>query len=67
MGNWFISKYIQTWLYNANLDYWILNDIIWSKPNAAPNFAGTRFQNSHETLIWCTKSKNPNIHLIIKL
>ena len=40
-----------------NLDYWILNDIIWSKPNAAPNFAGTRFQNSHETLIWCTKSK----------
>ncbi len=40
-----------------NLDYWILNDIVWSKPNAAPNFAGTRFQNSHETLIWCTKSK----------
>ena len=40
-----------------NLDYWILNDVIWSKPNAAPNFAGTRFQNSHETLIWCTKSK----------
>lgn len=40
-----------------NLDYWILNDVIWSKPNAAPNFAGTRFQNSHETLIWCSKSK----------
>lgn len=40
-----------------NLDYWILNDIIWSKPNAAPNFSGTRFQNSHETLIWCCKSK----------
>ena len=40
-----------------NLDYWILNDIIWSKPNAAPNFSGTRYQNSHETLIWCTKSK----------
>lgn len=40
-----------------NLDYWILNDVIWSKPNAAPNFAGTRYQNSHETLIWCTKSK----------
>lgn len=40
-----------------NLDYWILNDIVWSKPNAAPNFAGTRYQNSHETLIWCTKSR----------
>lgn len=40
-----------------NLGYWVLNDVIWSKPNAAPNFAGTRFQNSHETLIWCTKSK----------
>lgn len=40
-----------------NLDYWILNDVIWSKPNAAPNFAGTRYQNSHETLIWCCKSK----------
>lgn len=40
-----------------NLDYWILNDIVWSKPNAAPNFAGTRYQNSHETLIWCCKSK----------
>jgi len=41
-----------------NLGYWILNDVIWSKPNAAPNFAGTRFQNSHETLLWCCKSKD---------
>lgn len=41
-----------------NLGYWILNDVIWSKPNAAPNFAGTRFQNSHETLLWCTKSES---------
>lgn len=40
-----------------NLDYWILNDIIWSKPNAAPNFSGSRYQNSHETLLWCCKSK----------
>lgn len=37
-----------------NLGFWILNDVIWAKPNAAPNFAGTRFQNSHETLLWCT-------------
>lgn len=41
-----------------NLGFWILNDIIWSKPNAVPNFGGTRFQNSHETLLWCTKSKD---------
>lgn len=41
-----------------NLGFWILNDIIWSKPNAVPNFTGTRFQNSHETLLWCSKSKN---------
>jgi len=40
-----------------NLGFWILNDIIWSKPNAVPNFTGTRFQNSHETLLWCTKSE----------
>lgn len=40
-----------------NLGFWILNDIIWSKPNAVPNFGGTRFQNSHETLLWCTKEK----------
>ena len=40
-----------------NLGYWILNDIVWSKPNAAPNFSGTRYQNSHETLLWCTVSE----------
>lgn len=41
-----------------NLGYWILNDIVWAKPNAAPNFSGTRFQNSHETLLWCSKTKD---------
>ena len=41
-----------------NMGFWILNDVIWSKPNAVPNFGGTRLQNSHETLLWCTKSKN---------
>lgn len=40
-----------------NLGYWILNDVVWSKPNAAPNFSGTRYQNSHETLLWCTVSE----------
>lgn len=40
-----------------DLGFWILNDVIWAKPNAVPNFAGTRFQNSHETLLWCSKNK----------
>ena len=40
-----------------NLDYWILNDIIWRKNNPMPNFKGMRFTNAHETLIWASKSK----------
>jgi DNA modification methylase len=43
-----------------NLDYWLLNDIIWIKSNPMPNFRGTRFNNAHETLIWATKSKSSN-------
>ena len=39
------------------LGFWILNDIIWTKPNAPPNFTGTRFQNRHETLLWCSLKK----------
>jgi site-specific DNA-methyltransferase (adenine-specific) len=39
-----------------NLDFWILNDVVWSKPNPVPNFKGTRFTNSNETMIWCAKS-----------
>jgi len=40
-----------------NLDYWLLNDVIWRKSNPMPNFRGTRFTNAHETLIWASKSK----------
>ena len=39
-----------------DLGYWILNDIIWRKSNAMPNFRGRRFTNAHETLIWASKS-----------
>lgn len=38
-----------------DLDFWILNDVIWTKNNPMPNFKGTRFTNAHETLIWCSK------------
>ena len=40
-----------------NLNYWILNDVIWRKNNPMPNFKGPRFTNAHETLIWASKSK----------
>ncbi len=40
-----------------DLDYWILNDILWIKTNPMANFKGTRFNNSHETLIWASKSE----------
>ena len=38
-----------------NLDYWVLNDIVWRKTNPMPNFRGTRFTNAHETMIWAAK------------
>jgi site-specific DNA-methyltransferase (adenine-specific) len=37
------------------LDFKILNDISWYKPNAAPNLSGRYFTASHETLIWARK------------
>ncbi len=40
-----------------NLDFWLLNDVVWRKNNPMPNFRGTRFTNAHETLIWASKSK----------
>ena len=40
-----------------NLNYWILNDVVWRKNNPMPNFKGTRFTNAHETLIWASKNK----------
>ncbi len=40
------------------MGFWILNEIIWTKPNAPPNFTGTRFQNHHETLLWCSPKKS---------
>lgn len=40
-----------------DLGFWILNDVIWVKHNPMPNFLGRRFTNAHETMIWCSKSK----------
>ncbi|WP_121020829.1 DNA-methyltransferase [Helicobacter vulpis] len=41
-----------------NLGFWILNDIVWAKPNPVPNFRGRRFCNAHESLLWCAKDKH---------
>lgn len=40
-----------------DLNFWILNDVIWNKKNPMPNFKGTRLTNAHETLIWASKSE----------
>ncbi len=38
-----------------DLNFWILNDVVWTKTNPMPNFRGVRFTNAHETLIWAQK------------
>jgi len=40
-----------------DLDFWMLNDVIWRKANPMPNFRGTRFTNAHETLIWAARDQ----------
>lgn len=40
-----------------DLGAWIINEIVWEKTNPVPNFGGTRFVNSQETLLWVVKSK----------
>jgi modification methylase len=41
-----------------DLNFWILNDIVWRKTNPMPNFRGRRFQNAHETMIWASLGQN---------
>ena len=41
-----------------DLDFWVLNDVVWRKANPMPNFRGKRFTNAHETMIWASKSEN---------
>jgi len=40
-----------------DLDFWILNDVVWVKSNPMPNFRGVRYTNAHETLLWVQKEK----------
>ena len=58
---WVIGSYhniFRLGYHMQNLNYWLLNDVIWRKNNPMPNFRGTRFTNAHETLIWASKSEN---------
>jgi DNA modification methylase len=41
-----------------DLGYWFINDVVWVKSNPMPQFRGSRFANSHETLLWAMKSKD---------
>ena len=58
---WVIGSYhniFRLGFHIQNMNYWILNDVIWRKNNPMPNFRGTRFTNAHETLIWASKNKH---------
>ncbi|MEW9616271.1 site-specific DNA-methyltransferase [Shinella sp. S4-D37] len=55
---WVIGSYHNIFRVGASLqdlNFWILNDIVWRKTNPMPNFKGRRFQNAHETMIWATR------------
>jgi len=43
-----------------DLQFWVLNDVVWVKANPMPNFRGVRYTNAHETLLWVQKEKAPN-------
>jgi modification methylase len=56
---WVIGSYHNIFRVGAalqDLEFWLLNDIVWRKANPMPNFRGRRFTNAHETLIWASKS-----------
>ena len=55
---WVIGSYHNIFRVGAtlqDLNFWILNDIVWRKANPMPNFRGRRFTNAHETMIWASK------------
>ncbi|RPI25269.1 MAG: site-specific DNA-methyltransferase, partial [Chloroflexota bacterium] len=57
---WVIGTYHNIFRVGAilqDLDYWILNSVVWVKANPMPNFRGVRFTNSHEILLWAQKKR----------
>ena len=57
---WTIGTYHNVFRVGAalqDLEFWILNDVVWRKTNPMPNFRGKRLTNAHETLIWAARSE----------
>ncbi|MCD4672626.1 MAG: site-specific DNA-methyltransferase [Anaerolineaceae bacterium] len=57
---WVIGSYHNIYRVGAilqDLNFWMLNDIVWIKTNPMPNFRGVRFTNAHETLLWAQKER----------
>lgn len=57
---WVIGSYHNVFRLGAalqDLDFWLLNDVVWRKSNPMPNFRGKRLTNAHETLIWASRSE----------
>lgn len=57
---WVIGSYHNIYRVGSilqDLNYWILNDVVWVKSNPMPNFRGVRFTNAHETLIWAQRDR----------
>lgn len=58
---WVIGSYHNIYRVGSilqDMNFWILNDIVWRKTNPMPNFKGRRFQNAHETMIWASRDAN---------
>lgn len=57
---WVIGSYHNIFRVGAimqDLNFWMLNDVIWRKANPMPNFRGRRFTNAHETMIWASRDQ----------
>ena len=58
---WVIGTYHNIFRIGAilqEMDFWLLNDVVWRKANPMPNFRGRRFTNAHETLIWAARGRD---------
>ena len=52
-----ITQFFQCGFALEMSEFYLLNDIIWFKPNASPNLSCRFFTASHETLLWARKEK----------
>ncbi len=55
---WVIGSYHNIYRVGSilqDMEFWILNDVVWRKTNPMPNFRGRRFTNAHETMIWASR------------